>query len=456
MASTMQRPKSVEEIVREASAFDHKTQYPLRIALRTAQNLHNAAAACERAGNLQDAYLFLFRHAEFCMARVATHPDRKLPTFKKDVGRVTNQVAVDLETLERLKPQINARYERWKSSMERVKAERDKARAQQEPRRGSRDYEYLEDAKEAGYAQVLDAGEHKDLALRLAHGELRRRGTHRDRNSEQREFEQLARNIRDLGKRMDRTDGDERSQAATFAYPGSQIDIPPTIPSKTPLARDAAPLPPPKTTSQPPPAEPLASSEYTFRSVATTENGTLLRPLFLPSELQERFLSLAAANTAANLETCGILCGSLISNALFISHLVVPAQESTSDTCDTTEAGDAALFDYVDNAQLMVCGWIHTHPSQTCFLSSRDLHTSVGYQVMLPESVAIVCAPSRDPGYGVFRLTDPPGKQVVLACTRSGLFHPHDSDNLYTDALKPGHVSELKGLKFEVVDLRNG
>jgi STAM-binding protein len=55
------------------------------------------------------------------------------------------------------------------------------------------------------------------------------------------------------------------------------------------------------------------------------------------------------------------------------------------------------LFEYVDTEGLMVCGWIHTHPTQTCFLSSRDLHTSVGYQVMLPESVAIVCAPSKVP-----------------------------------------------------------
>ena len=34
-------PKSVEEIVKEAQNFDHKTEYPLRIALRTAQNILN-------------------------------------------------------------------------------------------------------------------------------------------------------------------------------------------------------------------------------------------------------------------------------------------------------------------------------------------------------------------------------------------------------------------------------
>ena len=148
------------------------------------------------------------------------------------------------------------------------------------------------------------------------------------------------------------------------------------------------------------------------------------------------------------------MCGTVISNALFISHLIIPDQESTSDTCDTTEEGDNNLFDYCDSNDLLVCGWIHTHPSQTCFLSSRDLHTSSGYQIMLPEAIAIVCAPRHNPDWGIFRLTDPPGLPSVLNCTQKGLFHPHAENNLYTDALRPGHVVEGPGLKFQTVDMR--
>jgi len=103
----------------------------------------------------------------------------------------------------------------------------------------------------------------------------------------------------------------------------------------------------------------------------------------------------------------------------------------------------------------MVLGWIHTHPTQTCFMSSRDLHTHCGYQVMMPESIAVVCAPSKGE-WGIFRLTDPPGMRVILNCAQSGLFHPHAESKIYTDALRPGHVHELKGLEFEVVDLRPG
>ncbi|KAJ5306207.1 hypothetical protein PENANT_c024G01644 [Penicillium antarcticum] len=196
----------------------------------------------------------------------------------------------------------------------------------------------------------------------------------------------------------------------------------------------------------------LDPSSYTFKPSAYLENGTPLRSVFLPANLRNRFLSLASPNTRNNLETCGVLCGTLVSNALFISKVVIPEQTSTSDTCETVN--ESALFDYCDSEDLMVLGWIHTHPSQTCFMSSRDLHTHCGYQVMLPESIAIVCAPSKDPDWGVFRLTDPPGLKTVLSCTQTGLFHPHAEENIYTGALRPGHVFEVDGLQFETVDLR--
>jgi STAM-binding protein len=56
--------------------------------------------------------------------------------------------------------------------------------------------------------------------------------------------------------------------------------------------------------------------------------------------------------------------------------------------------------------------------------------------------------------WGIFRLTDPPGMKSVLNCRQTGLFHPHAESNMYTDALRPGHVFEADGLHFEVVDLR--
>lgn len=237
---------------------------------------------------------------------------------------------------------------------------------------------------------------------------------------------------------------------ATLVGDSGSIEPPPR-PSKV------SPAPPPPAKVQPPDdaastRSDLDPSSYTFKPSAYLENGTPLRSVFLPASLRSRFLSLAAPNTRRNLETCGILCGTLVSNALFISRLLIPEQVSTSDTCETTN--ESAIFEYCDSEDLMMLGWIHTHPTQTCFMSSRDLHTHCGYQVMLPESIAIVCAPSKNPDWGVFRLTDPPGLKTVLNCTQTGLFHPHAEENIYTGALRPGHVFEVNGLEYETVDLR--
>ncbi|CAO2656373.1 Nn.00g051760.m01.CDS01 [Neocucurbitaria sp. VM-36] len=224
---------------------------------------------------------------------------------------------------------------------------------------------------------------------------------------------------------------------------------PPPIPGK--VSESAPPLPG-KVPDHRPPTPSTELDEFTFKPTAYLENGDPLRPVFLPSQLRHQFLSVASSNTRLNLETCAMLCGILKSNALFITRLVVPEQTSTSDTCETLN--EEELFDYCDKEELMVLGWIHTHPTQTCFMSSRDLHTHVGYQVMMPESVAIVCAPSKVPSWGCYRLTDPPGKQAILNCTKPGIFHPHDVDNIYTEALKPGHVVELTNAPLEIVDMR--
>ncbi|KAI1344381.1 hypothetical protein F5Y15DRAFT_366458 [Xylariaceae sp. FL0016] len=238
----------------------------------------------------------------------------------------------------------------------------------------------------------------------------------------------------------------------------------PIVPSKKPLIPERT-LPRPEQSLQipePPPKVRDASAgpakkqpRRTFRPAAYLENGEPIRPVFLPSELRQRFLSIAAPNTKRGLEMCGILCGTAVNNALFVRCLLIPEQKCTSDTCETVNEG--TMLDYCMTEDLLVLGWIHTHPTQTCFMSSRDLHTQSGYQVMLPESIAIVCAPRFEPSYGIFRLTNPPGLPHLLECTRPGTFHQHSVDNLYTDAGNPpGHVYESEKLDFYVKDLRPG
>jgi len=46
MDDTYKKPKSIEDIVKDAKDFDHTSQYPFRIAVRTAQNILNQVRWC--------------------------------------------------------------------------------------------------------------------------------------------------------------------------------------------------------------------------------------------------------------------------------------------------------------------------------------------------------------------------------------------------------------------------
>uniref|UniRef100_A0A1I8IYU6 MPN domain-containing protein n=1 Tax=Macrostomum lignano TaxID=282301 RepID=A0A1I8IYU6_9PLAT len=145
-----------------------------------------------------------------------------------------------------------------------------------------------------------------------------------------------------------------------------------------------------------------------------------LRTLVLPAQLGLRFLRLADSNTAANKETCGILCGSVRDGALAVTDLVLPKQSGTSDSCTTS--GEEEIFGVLDRFDLVTLGWVHTHPTQTAFLSSIDLHTHLSYQLMLPEAVAVVCAPKFG-DTATFTLTQH-GLDYLSRCSGKG-FHPH-------------------------------
>ena len=67
-----------------------------------------------------------------------------------------------------------------------------------------------------------------------------------------------------------------------------------------------------------------------------------------------------------------------------VTHLIIPKQSGTADSCTTLN--EEELFVYQDSNSLLTLGWIHTHPTQTVFMSSVDLHTHCSYQV----TVAIV------------------------------------------------------------------
>ncbi|XP_039750053.1 STAM-binding protein-like A [Pararge aegeria] len=195
-----------------------------------------------------------------------------------------------------------------------------------------------------------------------------------------------------------------------------------------------------------PPSRPHDAGINDFVSPLVSERR--LRQVVVPAGLLSRFLALAAPNTARNVELCGILAGILERDQLKITHVVVPKQTGTPDSCVTNN--EEEIFHYQDQHNLITLGWIHTHPTQTAFLSSVDLHTQCSYQLMMPEAIAIVCAPKyNETGY--FALTPDYGMQFIANCRQSG-FHPHPNDPplFYT----VNHIRLDQMAPIEMVDLR--
>jgi len=173
--------------------------------------------------------------------------------------------------------------------------------------------------------------------------------------------------------------------------------------------------------------------------------------VWLPQDTLTKFLSIAAINTARKKETCGLLLGKMKNNTYTVHTLLVPRQVSDENSCTMTE--EEMVFEFQEKRELLTLGWIHTHPTQSCFMSSLDLHTHCGFQTMLPEAFAIVCAPKSSPSFGIFRLTDPPGLQIISSCNDKNTFHPHPDQPIYTDA-DSGHV-RMADLPLEIADLRS-
>jgi len=167
---------------------------------------------------------------------------------------------------------------------------------------------------------------------------------------------------------------------------------------------------------------PASSSSSSSSRDAASSLLLSLRGVRMGADLTKKFMKYAERNTRNDKETCGILCGALKNNHFDITAVILPPQSGTANT--TTTMGEEKLIELQISKNLLTLGWIHTHPSQACFLSSIDLHTQFSYQVMMPEAIAIVMAPTdRRRTEGIFSLTDR-GLSVLASCTKSG-FHEH-------------------------------
>lgn len=426
----------------------------------------------------------LYRYSMLILQHLPTHPEYKIDIEKqRECKKLARRVSAALEELESLKPDITRKYNEWERMRPADGADESASRAST-----YEDFASIDPAL-SGNAKILDASEHRDLAVDLANREITRRDTAR-RATMQAGIAQDEVDARRRGGRWDRDrapplgqDQDLQAQMEAarwqldsrggyqddrhtssysqddaapivsqhYSYPSinksrpvdydrstSQSSIssqplqplqpsrppkeplrsteyddssanrdrrlPPEIPKKEALSDykplipepssqpQSPPSRPPKTTLEAPAPPARKEKRTTFKPGGYLENGEPMRSVFVPKGLMAEFLEIAASKTSMGLETCGILLGSVVNNAWFIRCLLIPDQRSTSDTCEMIN--EEKVIDYCEKeGDLWQVGWIHTHPTQTCFMSSRDLHTHASFQVLTPESIAIVCAP---------------------------------------------------------------
>lgn len=372
-------------------------------------------------GNLEDAYILYLRFSTLFLEKMLEHPEYKsVPAAMKQQNRARLKEILGIleEVKKRLMQQYNKDYAAYlvKVETDRLRAlELEKSRAEEKERERQEQEEKQRRRRETdpsfiGYSVPPSAPSAAELLDNIVYPN-------------------------DFPSDKNRT-------------PSTGLILPNSDPTKKPS------LPP--------------SVDRTLKP-STSYNDGGLRTVVVPKDTMYRFLMLVSGNTAKNIETCGILAGRLAQNQFLITHVIIPKQKGTPDSCNTMH--EEELFDVQDQHNLITLGWIHvscvlfylpltscnfaysftqTHPSQTAFLSSVDLHTHCSYQLMLPEALAIVCAPKYQTN-GFFCLTPSYGLEYIASCRLEG-FHPHPADPaLFMEA---GHYCLDESRAIEVVDLR--
>ncbi|XP_051971996.1 STAM-binding protein-like A [Xyrauchen texanus] len=408
----------VRALTKLGSSVDVSEDVPPRRYFRSGMEIIRMANIYAEEGNVEHAFILYNKYITLFIEKLPRHRDYKTANIpeKKETIRKLKEIA--FPKAEELKKLLLKQYEK------------DHA-------------EYLIQKRAEEEAQAREMARQLELeAERQRQADLQQRQRELEHFSA---FEEMIRR-QELEKERQRI-------AQEFSVPTSPT-APPDLPVPDigpPQASFTIPTPPGGTPNYISPTSGLPAFDRSLKPSVPVSAGHSalvngLRQLFVPAELCQKFLKLADANTARAVETCGILCGKLMKNAFTVTHVIVPKQSGGPDYCNTEN--EEELFLIQDQNDLITLGWIHTHPTQTAFLSSVDLHTHCSYQMMLPESIAIVCSPKfKETGY--FRLTDN-GMDEICSCKQRG-FHPHPKEPPLFSASR--HVTITDG-STTVLDLR--
>ncbi|XP_052068484.1 STAM-binding protein-like [Mytilus californianus] len=451
----------VRQLCTYACKVDIDEAIPPKRYLRSGLEMMRMAKVYQEEGNYESAFILYTKFISLFVEKLPKHPDFKSAP-QADVSAIKKKVVASFASAEKLKAKLKERYaaieKKRQEEEKRIQEELARKQAEEEARR--KEIEELEECKR----QEAETKWLEEQEARLQ--ELKRQEQERQR---QQEAATAAAAAAAAGIYSGAPPNLLNNQIPS-APPGNLSYIPndfggsnklvdidsqpagagPIIPDrdlkKNLVINDGpsviSPLPSVDRTTKPP------AYDHFMSTGSSSGNKFGLRDVLIPSDLPRKFLVKAEHNTLKNVETCAFLAGKLRQDAFMITHLILPKQTGTADTCVAEDEED--LFLYQEPRDLITLGWIHTHPSQTAFLSSVDMHNQYGYQAMLPEAIAIVCSPKFNET-GIFSLSIERGLVEIGSCRQKG-FHQHTKNPpLFEDS---SHARIVDTEKIEVADLR--
>ncbi|KAJ9100099.1 hypothetical protein QFC19_005779 [Naganishia cerealis] len=433
------RPKSIAELTREANEGIHwNTRYPLKIWLTSVNKLRDKALEYQQAGRNDIAFILMARAATIIIQKLPTHPEYSKVYSQQDKVKLAKTGEQYIKYLTALRERVEHDIARWTAIAQaeavkrtstpsqphrpEVSRNRDRNRSQEkgdslltaalhelqvhDTRRSespSTDQASVHHTFE--YPKMPDA---RDYMTKIAYQPPASSSTQQQTDHDQygRYGDRIAapsvpQRPMDYNRLQPRPSGDP-----TWTYSSSQH-------YRLPLT--SSPSPAPSDSIESPREQPVNNDASSRADPMTRRKTGRLLSMRVPSQLISKFLNIAQKNTKKRVETLGLLLGTEHMQygsipQLVVEVLLIPKQTGTSDTCAMLSEEEVLAVSLERGLDCL--GWIHTHPTQSCFMSSMDLHTHASYQQMLPEAIAIVCAPSQNNGYRTHGEATEPRRQL--------------------------------------------
>jgi proteasome lid subunit RPN8/RPN11 len=107
-------------------------------------------------------------------------------------------------------------------------------------------------------------------------------------------------------------------------------------------------------------------------------------------------------------EVIGLLAGKIDKNDILHIEDAYPMGHGTAVYAEIKDYKNyVRAFRDIKKQRLFICGWYHSHPSYSCFMSNEDLGTQARYQKLWDKSVALVIDPyqinGKSTGFEIYR-----------------------------------------------------